>query len=216
MKLQLLPLLPILLITSLSISIADPFNNYNNSRFLDSESDSLISHIRQTTPIRKKYLDYKKAFPFKLSLKEMSSDVLGLIKYTTIDNSNRTLETESNRYSLLDHFENDKTFYFRIIEENEYCCRIIYLVFYDKLKSQVTGLSQFGIYGGDGGWETSSTENWESESILTLNKLVINDYDNVDDSYTERKDSLTYKYEILSSNINVTLLDSVRTERIIR
>ncbi|WP_281616492.1 hypothetical protein [Flammeovirga sp. SubArs3] len=216
MKLQQLLILPLLLVVNLASSFGYYSIDENKSDLFYANNDTLINQIRETTPVRKKLLDYEKAFPFKLSLTEMPTSILELIKYTEIENLNNTLDTSLKRYSLLDHFENKQTFYFRVIEENEYCCRIIYLVYYDKLTSQVSSISYFGIYGGDGGWETTSTESWESESILTLKKLVINDYDNIDDSYIEKKDSLTYRYEILSSKINVTLLDSVRTETVIR
>ncbi|AZQ65382.1 hypothetical protein EI427_24530 [Flammeovirga pectinis] len=186
-----------------------------NSKPMDSNDlEFLIGYIKDTTPLRLMKLNYEEVFSFNKQLKNLPPELLSHIKGEPLGKDLLKFD-DYNSFYLIDHFVVGNYFYFRIIEEDEVCCRTMFLISIDTKDYIIKNIFNFGIYGGDGGWHTTSSENWKTDSTLYVVEKNIFDEDLSEGGYERKTETNHYTYSISNGNLAITFLDSIITEEII-
>ncbi|WP_258101489.1 hypothetical protein [Marinoscillum pacificum] len=200
--------------TQTEVIYLDPIVNQDSIDNTLQDYTSIIDYVKSNVSIRTDTLDFREAFPFNKNYHRLPNEFRDQLDGLPLQNAYRqTLSIdEYNRYNIIDYFEDNRYFYFRILIDDENCCRSLYLITMEPENEQIFNISFLGLKGGDGGWGEFDTEYWTSDSTLLYVKLSTYDQDIEQDSYLRSTDSMIVAYSIINGKVHRELLDSIHYE----
>lgn len=181
----------------------------------EGDESRIIDYVKKTTKLRSDTLVFEEAFRYDKSFHLLPKDYRDQLNGVTVQNSQieKLVVNDYDRYNLIDYFEDSDFFYYRVLIDDEYCCRSLYAVTLNKSDKRIHNISFLGLKGGDGGWAEFDTEYWKTDTTILYIKLSTYDEDIYEDGYRRTTDSLIVKYSIVDGKFQKSLLDSVRYER---